>query len=192
MISIIIVIILIGFIIWTIYQSNKVEPFEIIERFEDSVDNCNKPLNVVCDSETVYGDLHALQSKIDEIEFNLSKYDDMYKQWEASRREVKAISEEANKEAQAKAQAIIGDKLANIQAEAEESRQAMGLAHQQSEMNRLRVAQEERKLKFSGSSPEAQIAQETLNKSSKAGSQADQEDLQKSIKSIDMPKGLVF
>jgi hypothetical protein len=188
MFYIIILILLIGFIIWSIYQSYQIEPFEIIERFEDN--DCNKPLNVVCDSETVYGDLHALQSKIDQIEFNLGKYDDMYKQWEASRREVTAISEEANKEAQAKAQAIIGDKIANIQAEAEESRQAQGLAHQQSEANRLKVAQEG--IKFSGSSPEAKIAQETLNKSSKAGSQADQEDLQKSIKSIDMPKGLVF
>lgn len=190
MFSIIVLVLLIGFIIWSIYQSYQIEPFEIIERFEDSSNNCNKPLNVVCDSETVYGDLHALQSKIDQIEFNLGKYDDMYKQWEASRREVTAISEEANKEAQAKAQAVIGDKLANIQAEAEESRRAQGLAHQQSEANRLKVAQEG--IKFSGSSPEAQIAQETLNKSSKAGSQADQEDLQKSIKSIDMPKGLVF
>jgi hypothetical protein len=191
MLSIIVLILLIGFIIWSIYQSYQFEPFEIIERFEDNTtNNCNKPLNVVCDSETVYGDLHALQSKIDQIEFNLSKYDDMYKQWEASRREVTAISEEANKEAQAKAQAIIGDKLTNIQAEAEESRRAQGLAHQQSEANRLKVAQEG--IKFSGNSPEAKIAQETLNKSSKAGSQADQEDLQKSIKSINMPKGLVF
>lgn len=189
MLNTIILLLLIGFILWSFYQSKKIEPFEIIERFE-STNNCNKPLNVVCDSETIYGDLHALQSKIDQIEYNLSKYNDMYSQWEASRRQVTAISEEANKEAQVKAQAIIGDKMAMIQAEAEENRKAMGLAHQNSEMDRLKTAQNN--LKFSGTSPEAQIAQNTLKKSSSAGTPADQEDLQKSIKSINMPPGLVF